>query len=299
MDTLTSIRVFREVVDGGSFVAAAGRLGLSTAMTSKHVAHLERLLGARLLNRSSRHLSLTDVGRVYYEQSREALDILQSAEAAVGQQAQAPSGVLRVTAPVWIATQGFADMLAAYRRRYPNVVVEMTLENRRVDLTEEGYDIALRATSEPSPTLIARPLGRVRFVLVGSPAYLDEHGQPKAPADIESHDVILPTYLDMSSVVIESPAGRVMVRHRAAFRCSDSTLSRQAARAGMGLVYLPHWQLADDLASGALEQVLTDCRLFAPTLYAAYTSRKYMAPKVRTFIDFIAEAMQQGPLEPP
>ncbi|MFT4172287.1 MAG: LysR family transcriptional regulator [Rhodocyclaceae bacterium] len=290
MDTLTSIRVFREVIEAGSFVAASQRLGLSTAMTSKHVAHLERTLGGRLLNRSSRHLSLTDIGRVYYEQCREALDILQSAEAAVGQQAHRPSGLLRVTAPVWFANQGFADILARYRIRYPEVVVEMTLENRRADLIEEGYDLALRATAEPSPALIVRPLGRVPFVLVGAPGYLEIHGRPASVAQIADHDAILPTYIDLNNIELDSPTGRVRIQHRASLRSNDSTLALCAARGGMGLVYLPRWLVDDDLAAGRLEQVLPGA-LLAPTLYAAYTSRKYMAPKVRTFIDFVVQAL--------
>jgi DNA-binding transcriptional LysR family regulator len=295
MDTLTSIRVFREVVDAGSFVAAAQRLDMSTAMTSKHVAHLERTLGGRLLNRSSRHLSLTDIGRVYYEQCREALDILQSAEAAVGQQAHSPSGLLRVTAPVWFANQGFANILARYRARYPEVVVEMTLENRRADLIEEGYDLALRATAEPSPALIVRPLGRVPFVLVGSPPYLDANGRPTHAAHIAEHAVILPTYIDLNSVEVDAPEGRVRIAHRASLRSNDSTLALCAARGGMGLVYLPRWLVQEDIAAGRLEQVLPGT-LFAPTLYAAYTSRKYMAPKVRTFIDFVGQALAEEAL---
>jgi DNA-binding transcriptional LysR family regulator len=295
LDTLTSLRVFREVVDLGSFVAAATRLGLSTAMTSKHVAHLERRLGVRLLNRSSRHQSLTEAGRVYHEQCREALEILHSAEAAIGQQAEAPRGVLKATAPAWLATQSFAGLLVAYKRQYPLVVVDMRLENRRVDLVEEGYDLALRATQEPSPTLIVRPLCKVEFKLVAAPAYLQARGRPRTPRDVESHQLLLPTYVDLTTMEIKGPDGsKTVVHHQAAFRCNDSTLSLHAARAGMGLVYLPAWLVDDDIQNGALESLLPDCSLLAPTLYAAYTSRKYMAPKVRSFIDFISGALGEA-----
>ena len=185
MDTLLSLRVFREVVDNASFVGAAKRLGLSTAMASKHVAHLERQLGARLLNRTSRHLSLTEAGTLYLAQCREALDSLQAGEAAIGKDQEAPRGVLKVTAPVWCATRHFADVLAAYRQAHPEVMVDIRLENRRVDLVEEGYDLALRVSRDPAATLIVRPLCSLQFHLVAAPTYLKRAGAPKNPADIE------------------------------------------------------------------------------------------------------------------
>src|ERR1700712_3915169 len=208
MDALTSLRVFRDVVEAGSFVKAAERLDISTAMTSKHVANLERQLGVRLLNRTTRHLSLTEAGSVYFEQCSEALDILQAAEAAVGTQTAHPQGVLKVTAPGWFATRKFADILVAYRQRYPDVLVDLRLENRFVDLVEEGYDMALRATSEPSPSLIVRPLCRVPFILTREPAYLEPHGYPRHPSELgERHEIVLPTYTSVDTVEFSGPDG--------------------------------------------------------------------------------------------
>src|SRR5438552_9942260 len=199
LDTLTSMKVFREVVDSGSFVAAAARLGLSAPMASKHVAHLERHLGARLLNRTSRRLSMTEAGSVYFEHCREALDTLEMGEGALGQNVQSPRGILKITAPVWCATARFAHMLAAYRLKYPGVVVDMRLENRKIDLAAEGYDLALRATREPSPALIVRPVCEVRFLLVATPSYLQRHGRPKSPRELAQHAAILPPYVTMES----------------------------------------------------------------------------------------------------
>lgn len=294
MDTLTSIRLFREVVESGTFVAAADRLGMSTAMASKHMAHLERELGVRLLNRTSRHLSLTEAGKVYYEQCREALDILQTAEAAVGQEAAEPRGVVKVTAPVWCANQHFADILVNYQRKYPKVLIEMHLENRKIDLVEEGFDLALRATTDPSSSLIVRPLCKVPFVLVASPKYLQEKGRPGSLADIRNHGVVLPTYLNMENIELSGPAGKIKVYNPPVFKTGDTNLALQTTRAGMGLAYIPAWLVMDDLKSGALEQLLPGQPLMAPTLYAAYTSRKYMASKVRTFIDFLSEALAEA-----
>lgn len=291
MDALTSLRVFRDVVEAGSFVKAAERLDISTAMTSKHVANLERQLGVRLLNRTTRHLSLTEAGSVYYEQCREALDILQNAEAAVGSQTDQPRGVLKITAPGWFATRKFADMLVAYRARYPDVTIDLRLENRFVDLVEEGYDMALRATSEPSPTMIVRPLCVMPFVLAGSPAYLKARGNPAHPTELsDRHEIILPTYTNIDTVEFSGPDGIFSVKNNVVLKSNDSSMSLQLVRAGLGLAYFPEWLIAPDLASGALTQLLPAYSTFAPHVYAVYTSRKYMTTKVRTFIDFLSDA---------
>jgi DNA-binding transcriptional LysR family regulator len=293
MDALTSLRVFREVVEAGSFVKAAERRDMSTAMTSKHVANLERQLGVRLLNRTTRHLSLTEAGSVYYEQCREALDILQAAESAVGVQAEHPRGVLKVTAPGWFATRKFADIMMAYRARYPDVLIDLRLENRFVDLVEEGYDMGLRATFEPSPSLIVRPLCKMPFVLVGAPSYLERRGEPHRPDEVgANHELILPTYTNtVDTVEFTGPDGTFTVKNHAAFKTNDTSMSLQLVRAGFGLAYFPEWIVAPELATGALTRVLPEYSIFAPQVYAVYTSRKYMTTKVRTFIDFLSEAL--------
>jgi len=291
MDTLTSLRVFREVVEGGSFVAAASRLGLSTAMASKHVAHLERQLGARLLNRTSRHLSLTEAGAVYLEQCREALDSLQAGEAAIGLSQEAPRGVLRVTAPVWCANRRFADALAAYKLAHPEVVVDIRLENRKVDLVEEGYDLALRVTREHAPALIVRPLCTLQFHLVATPAYLQRAGKPVDVADMDRLGAILPTYVNLDRMEVAGPAGKLQLHLAASMKTDDTTLAYHSVHAGLGMAYLPDWLVADDLQRGALERVLPGFATAPSTLFAVYTSRKYMTAKVRSFIDFFSEAL--------
>jgi DNA-binding transcriptional LysR family regulator len=291
VDRLTSIRVFREVAEAGSFVKAAERMNISTAMTSKHIASLERELNVRLLNRTTRHLSLTEAGSVYYEQCCEALDILQAAEAAVGAQSGQPQGVLKVSAPGWFATRRFADIVVAYQQKYPRVLIDLRLENRFVDLVQEGYDMALRATSEPSPSLIVRPLCDVPFLLVGSPEYLKQHGWPREPGDVEGHRVVLPNYTNIDTIEFSAPQGRTVVKNRAVMKTNDTSMALECVRAGLGLAYLPEWIVAVDLRAGTLVHVLPEYRLFSPRVYAVYTSRKYMTPKVRTFIDFLSESL--------
>ncbi|MBT2327096.1 LysR family transcriptional regulator [Variovorax paradoxus] len=292
MDRLTSLRVFRDVVESNSFVAAAERLGISAPMASKHVAQLEKSLGARLLHRSSRHLSLTEAGEAWYEQSRRALDLLDAAEAAIGQKNEAPRGQLKVSAPVWCATPRIARVLASFRERYPEVLVDMHLENRKVDLAADGYDLALRATQEPSPALIARPLTRLQFHLVASAEYLERVGLPAVPADLAKLGAIVPSYVNIEGLALKGPGGRqVPLRLQPVMKSDDTTLTLHAVRAGMGMSFLPEWLIDEDLAEGRLVRLVPDYTAPAVTLFAVYTSRQYMAPKMRSFIDFLGERL--------
>src|SRR5580700_5284355 len=173
MDTMLSMKVFQQVVESGSFVGAAERLNLSTAMTSKHLMHLEKHLGTRLLNRSSRSLSLTESGKLFFERCKGILEEVEEAELVVGSVSGVPRGTLRVTAPSWAATRQVVDLVARYRQRYPEVVVDLSFEDRFVDLIEEGYDLAIRATSDPPPAgLIAHPLRPMPIVIAASRNYL-------------------------------------------------------------------------------------------------------------------------------
>ena len=191
MDTLTGIKVFRQVVESGSFVAAAERLDVSTANVSKHVMHIEKRLGVRLLNRNSRTLSLTEPGRVYFERCKTILDDLEETELELGSLNSAPRGTLRITAPSWFAGQALGEFLADYRRRFPEIVLDWSFDDRFVDIVAEGYDLALRCTGAELPAgLIARRLRSVRHLIAASHSYLDQHGTPRSPAELASHDLV-------------------------------------------------------------------------------------------------------------
>jgi DNA-binding transcriptional LysR family regulator len=292
MDRLTGLRVFREVVDAGSFTAAADRLDISAPMASKHVAQLEKSLGARLLNRSSRHLSLTEAGQAWYTQSTQALDLLDAAEAAIGRKNEAPRGQLKVSAPVWCATPRIARVLADYRASFPEVLVDMHLENRKVDLAADGYDLALRATHEPSPALIARPLCQVQFHLVAAAEVLARDGEPSNPADLASFGAIVPSYVDLAGFTLRGPGGRqAPLRLSPVLRSDDTNLTLHAVRAGLGVSFLPEWLVDDDIAAGRLLQLIPAYSVAPVMLFAVYTSRQYMAPKLRSFIDFLGQAL--------
>lgn len=295
MDTLISMRVFRQVVELGSFVAAAARLQMSTAMVSKHVMHLERHLGTRLLNRSSRHLSLTEAGSLYLEQCRDMLDTLDEVEATVGRAAVVPRGTLRISAPAWFANPLFARVLADYQASYPEVVIDLDLSGRLVNLVEEGFDLALRVTQNPAPALIARPLCSVHFHLVASAACLQRLGLPTSIEALSQLPMICYSLLPTpDTLVVEGPLGAHSLRMRPVLRCNTESLMREAALAGMGLAFLPGWLVDEDIAAGRLQRVLPELVLPLGRLYAVYASRRYLSSKVRTFLDFISDMGRLG-----
>ncbi len=292
---LTGLRVFQAIVEAGSFSAAADRLGMAPPMVSKHIARLERTLGARLLHRTSRSMSLTEAGTAFYEQGRQALELLDAAAASVGHGQNRPRGELRISAPVWCATPRFARLLADYRRACPEVRLDLHLDNRMVDLVSEGFDVALRMTAEPAPQLIARPLCQMAFHLVAAPGF-----QPGPDGGVDSGGaprpipMVMPNYVQLERLKNALQEG--MHRHiDAVMKSSDSTLSYHAVVAGMGAAFLPAWLVDDDLASGRLVQLPGDAE-FVGTLYAVYASRRQMPLKLRSFIDFLAERLGGVPL---
>jgi DNA-binding transcriptional LysR family regulator len=284
------MKVFRQVVESGSFVGAAERLSLSTAMTSKHLMHLEKHLGTRLLNRSSRSLSLTESGKLFFERCKGILEEVEEAELVVGSVSGVPRGALRVTAPSWCATRGMVDLVATYRQRYPEVVVDLSFEDRFVDLIEEGYDLAIRATADPPPAgLIARPLRPMPFVIAASKEYLQRCGVPQSPEELPQHDCIMvgngdAWHLTGPNGNIEIPA-RVVLR----FGSSMSIAVAHAVCAGIGLAPLPRLVFEDPLFKDALRPVLVKYPLRHPHLYAIYVSRKHLPLKIRTFLDHLIE----------
>jgi DNA-binding transcriptional LysR family regulator len=289
MDTLFSMKVFRQVVESGTFVAAAGRLSLSTAMTSKHLMHLEKHLGTRLLNRSTRSLSLTESGKCFFERCKVILEEIEETELAVGSVSGVPRGTLRVTAPSWTETRSMMDMIATYRQRYPEVVVDISFEDRLVDLVKEGYDLAIRATAEPPPAgLVAHPLRPMPFVIAASKEYLQRCGVPKSPEDLPQHDCIM--IGNGQSWHLAGPNGKIDVPARAVLRFGAMTIAvAHAVCTGIGLAALPRILFEDPMFKDALCPVLVTHPLRHPLLYAIYVSRQHLPLKIRTFIDHVVE----------
>lgn len=294
MDTLTSIKVFRTIVEMGTFVAAAERLEMSNAMVSRHVMHVEKRLGVRLLNRNSRTLSLTEAGRVYFERCKTILDDLETTELELGSQGGAPRGTLRVTAPTWAAGRRWADVLAEYRRRCPEVVVDMSFEDRVVDLVDEGYDLALRAARSPDELpqgLIARAVRPTNFYIAASREYLKRRGTPNCLEELEHHDFV--AVGNANSLRFVGPNGRCEVSMRVVLRYRSIGGVANAVAAGIGLAPVPALMFEDPHFKNALVPVLTGYSLGDITLYFLYVSRKYVPLKIRTFVDFVLESASQ------
>jgi DNA-binding transcriptional LysR family regulator len=295
MDTLTSIKVFRQVVESGSFVAAGDRLDISTAMVSKHVMNVEQRLGLRLLNRNSRTLSLTEPGRVYFERCKTILDDLEDTELELGSLNSAPRGTLRISCPSWAPGQRLAEHLAEYRRRYPEVVVDVSFEDRMVDLVEEGYDLAVRVTSSDalSPGLIARPVRPVSYFLAASTEYIKRNGAPKSPEELAHRDFV--AVGNANSLELIGPSGKIEVPMRVVLRYRSLLGVANAVASGIGLAPLPAILFEDPVFKTRLTPVLMDYPLRQSMLYVVYVSRKYLSLKLLTFRDFLVERISQTP----
>jgi DNA-binding transcriptional LysR family regulator len=300
MDTLTSIKVFRQVVESGTFVSASERLDLSTAMVSKHVMHIEKRLGVRLLNRNSRKLSLTEPGRVYFERCRNILDDLEQTELELASLSTVPRGTLRISCPSWFAQQRFADLMAGLRRRYPEILVDVSFEDRLVDLVEEGFDLALRVTSKAdslSSELIARPVRPLPHYGAASREYLARHGAPRSPEDLIHHDCV--AVGNAQSWIFSGPKGRQEVPVRVVMRYRSVAGVANVVAAGVGLAPLPGIVFEDPVFKDVLVPVLSEYPLESPTLYIVYASRKYLPLKIRAFIDFLFETIPHTPIAKP
>lgn len=291
MDTLTSIKVFRQVVDSGSFVRAAERLDMSTAMVSKHVMHVEQRLGVRLLNRNSRSLSLTEPGSLYFDRCKSILEDLQATELELGSLGSEPRGTLRINVPGSASGRWLAELLAEYRRRFPEVLVDLSFEDRFVNLVEEGYDLALRITSTPDSLpmgLIARPLRPAVFCLAASHDYVKRRGAPKSPEDLAQHD-----FIAVGDVLrcLPRPAGMEQreIPYHVVLRYPSMGGVANAVAAGIGIAPVPSVLFDDSAFREVLTPILPDYPLRRATLYVVYASRKFVSPKLRTFVDFIVE----------
>jgi len=290
MDTLTGIKVFLEVVGSGSFVAAAERLDVSTATVSKHVMHLEQRIGVRLLNRNSRSLSPTEPGRIYFERCKVILDDLAETELELGSLRTTPRGTLRVTCPSWFASQRMARLIEQYRERYPQIVVDISFEDRFIDLVEDGCDLALRVTARPQSLpagLIARPVRSLPFLVAASRDYVRRNGIPASPQDLATHDCIAVGAMD--AWVFEGTGGKTEVPARIVQRVRSTAAVPYVVAAGVGLAPLPLTIFEEPAFKDVLTPVLTEHPLRQTTLYAVYISRKYVPLKIRSFIDFSVE----------
>jgi DNA-binding transcriptional LysR family regulator len=292
MDSLTSMKVFGAIVEAGSFASAARRLKLSRAVVTKHVAALEDRLNVRLLERTTRRLSVTEAGGRYYERCSHILAEIEDAEREATQATAVPRGTLRISAPHTFATMHIAPHLAGFRQRFPEVNVEIILSDRFVDLLEEGFDLAIRvADGLPESSLVARQLAVCRFVVCGAPEYFKRHGEPKVPDDLAKHPCLGYTLSprEHSWVFVCPHDQRHVVNVSGPLRSNSGDLLREAAVGGAGVMLLPTFYVGEDLERGRLKAVLTDYRVQDYGIYAVYPSRKHLTAKVKALIDYLSE----------
>ncbi|MBX3453167.1 LysR family transcriptional regulator [Ferrovibrio sp.] len=297
MDLLNDLTVFARVAEQGSFTAAAESLRLSKSAVSKQVARLEARLGSRLLTRTTRRLTLTETGRVVLDHAERALAEAQAAEAAVQNLQTAPRGLLRVNMPMSFGLSHVAPLLPEFLAAYPELRVEVSLNDRRVDLLEEDVDVAIRIGDLRDSTLAARRLAPIRGVVCAAPSYIERFGAPKTPDELKWHHCLIYTYLPEPDIWRFSDGSAVRVN--GPMRANNGDVLLQAARGGLGIVRLPSFLCGNDLADGALVPLLEEYRLPDSGVHAVYPAGRHMTPKLRAFIDFLATRFNAGGIDTP
>jgi DNA-binding transcriptional LysR family regulator len=292
---MTSMATFVKVVESGGFSAAARALSISPSMATAHVQSLEERLGVRLLNRSTRKVSLTEVGHAYYERSLQILAEVDDADNIAQSLQSTPRGILRLNTAIAIPPL-LAPVIAEFAALYPDVSVSMTMTDRMIDLVEEGFDLAVRNMSVPDSALIARRVATYRFVVCGAPGYLAARGIPQQPADLARHNCLIFSRSAWGDEWRFSGAdGEQSVPVAGNMHANSDNALRLAAVHGQGLAMAPGFLFADDIKSGRLVPVLTEFLRTEYPVNAIYPHRQYVSAKVRSFIDLLAKRFRENP----
>jgi DNA-binding transcriptional LysR family regulator len=296
MDLLTGMRIFIHVVEANSFTAASNKLGLSRAAVSKHIVQLESHLGGRLLNRTTRRVSVTEAGQAYFERCKQILEDVADAECVVSGLSKEPRGTLRLNVPMTFGTTQIAPLLQRFNAAHPNVEIELSLNDRLIDVVDEGYDLVIRIAELQDSNLIARRLATSRHVICASPAYLERHGRPATPADLATHACLRYSYTQHSSEwLLHGADGEQRVRISGPLLTNNGGAICTAAENGLGITMLPTFIAGQALRKGKLERVLTDYGCPQLGIYAVYPSNRHLSAKVRSFIDFLVTEFSDPP----
>ena len=302
MDRLRAFEVFASVVSRGSFTRAADALDTSPANVTRYVNELEAHLGTRLLNRSSRKLSLTESGEALYERSKSILEEVADAEALASSATLQPRGRLRINAPVSFGIRHLAPLWPRFMQRYPDVELDIALSDRVVDIVEEGYDLAIRISRSGSATHAARKLASSRNIVCASPAYVKAHGQPDRPADLVGHRCLGYTYAATANEwhFVDEQGRPHAVKVNYVMHANNGDTAREAAIAGQGVIWQPAFLVGEDLREGRLVPLLPGYRMPDIDVLAVYPSRRHVSAKVRVMVDFLVEAFRDAlPWEAP
>ncbi len=289
MDRWTEMELFVQVAETGSLSRAADALHLSNAAVSRHMAAMEERLGARLVERNTRRLYLTETGKEFLARARQILDDLRDAEAMVNASSVRPTGMLRITASLSFSMQHVAPLLKAYTRQYPEVRVHMEVANRYLDIIDNNIDVAIRTREyEPDSNITIRRLAETRRILAAAPSYLAERAAPRTPADLRKHDLLIYTHANNPNELRFTRGQETEnLTVKGLLESTDGQVLRAAALDGMGILFQPTYILYDDIVAGRLIPLLEDWDLPRLTVNLAFPSRKHLSAKVRTFIDFL------------
>jgi DNA-binding transcriptional LysR family regulator len=294
VENLTDIAVFVQVVKASSFTAAANDLRLSRSVVSKYISRLEQRLGVRLLNRTTRRLSLTEAGVRFYEQSRSALDLIENAEGEIHALQAAPSGLLRISAPSSFGVLHLAPLIPRLQQAHPGLSIDLSLDDKLVDVVDTGIDVAIRIADLPDSALIAKRIARCRYVVCAAPAYLEKHGTPKTPKDLPGHNCLL--FQFWGSPVQWKFLGAedqfVDVTVRGDVTSNNSLALREMLLGGGGITMAPTFLVGEDIANGRLKALLSSYRFKPLSIYAVYPHRQFLAAKVRAFLEFLSVHIQ-------
>ena len=291
MDRLSAMRTFRNVVEAGGFSAAARRLNLSKAAVSKQVAELEAHFGTALLQRTTRRLNATDAGRRYFENCVRLLDELNEIEAEVRDSQAEPIGRLRISAPVNFGNAVLSPVICAMAQRYPRLEIQVELNDRFVDLIEEGFDVALRIrTSLPDSTLIARRLCSITRSVCAAPSYLKRKGTPKTPEDLKTHDCLI---YSLSTAPFDWRFGHgnkmTTVRVNGGIQSNNGQFLMSFLHAGVGIALLPDFTVGESIKAGRLKRVLESYPVEPHDLYVVYPANRHQSPKLRAFLEVASQ----------
>ncbi|MCG8492237.1 MAG: LysR family transcriptional regulator [Sneathiellales bacterium] len=290
-DILDGMSIFAQVVENEGFSSAAKKLGNSTSYISKEVTKLEQRLGVRLLNRTTRSISLTDMGQEYYIRCRQILEDAEEAERSIQQQQENPQGFLKVSAPISLNQASLVHILPEFMARYPDIRLDIDLSDRFVDVVEEGFDLVIRGGTLPDSNLVSRLLMMDEAVIIASADYLERYGTPQTPKDLVHHHAIAYSYRKNPNVWdFQEPSGKkYSVNLTPRVYCNNAELQKAFAMQGIGICSVPSFTCRPELASGKLVRILSDYEARSIGVYALYPHRQHLSTKVRVFIDFMKD----------
>lgn len=292
MDKYTAMQVYCRVVELESFAATGRSLGISTAMVSKHIAALEKELGIRLLNRTTRRVNPTDEGLYYYNRCRTLLSEIEELESSVTQQGHDPRGLLRLTAPMDFTLLHLIEPIQAFQKAYPLVRIELELDDRQRNLTADNFDVAIRIANLSDSSLVARKLTQCQGGIYASPDYLKEYGTPQSPMDLQQHRCLLYTYLaqDKNYWVFQDKNGhRQKVRVHSTLAANNGRALCEAAAQGMGVIQQPDFITSDFVREGRLVRLFPDYPGQSFNVYAVYQHRQFLPARIAAFVDFLRD----------